>query len=152
MSSLERVLKVAQGPARAMEALRTSLEELDWITVRDAGGQIICKQKGRFDHFNPVEAVLKVSEKDGGSVILIDAKNLGIGTLQHDFLMGQIEKLLAALMVHLEDAPVVKADPAVDCSEAQSIAREIEALSELHRKGELSEIEFKKAKERILGS
>jgi hypothetical protein len=105
---------------------------------------LVFREKQRFDPFNPVEIEIHVTETDRGSLIELEGKNLGVGPYQETHVKRKIFELMDRLE---EDLPrEEKPEKLVD----DDIVHELEVLSKLHSQGILTDVEFSRAKKKLL--
>ncbi len=146
MSSIQESVKLGSDSVNVMTSLITVISELDWILLDRGGRSLVFREKRRFDHFNHIEGKLEISGNGEEQEIILNISNSGIGSVQEEYLRGKVSEFLLLLKDQ------IYMGQEVENGDDGSISRDIENLSILHRKGELSDDEFKKAKTKLLNN
>jgi len=123
--------------------------ELGWSIIESEETLFKIKEKDRFDYYNPLEMEIEMLPYNKSSVELkVQAKNAGYGPVQDEYIKSQVIRFIDAVKraTHGDDEDISSREGEID----HSIAIELERVAKLHVEGELTDEEFRKAKERIL--
>ena len=146
MSNIQESVKLGSNTFNVMTSLITVISELDWILLERGERSLVFREKRRFDHFSHIEGRLEISDNGEDREIILDISNSGIGSVQEKYLRGKVSEFLLLLKYQIDMEQEVEDD------ESRSISRDIENLSILHREGELSDDEFRRAKTKLLNN
>lgn len=132
-------------PEALRRACEAAVSELDLSTLEEDLAVIRSREKVRFDAYNPVDIELLFDEGPEGIDLQIKAENEGVGPYQEHHVKAKVQDLMSRIRIELEryedDLPAN--DPGI-------IMNELRMLSELRSKGVITDIEYMRAKERLL--
>ena len=133
-----------------LEVVQRVVEELDWSVISSTDDQITLKEKDRFDYYNALEMTIRlVDVEDGHIEMRINAHNAGYGPVQDEYVKTQVLRFISAVKITIEkDFPDSEIDEDDDTN--HSLSLELERLVKLHEEGELTDEEFKRAKEKVI--
>lgn len=127
------------------------VEELDWSVISNSDEEIILKEKDRFDYYNALEMTINLNGlEDGQTEMEVLAHNAGYGPVQDEYIKNQVLRFITAVKLAVEnDLPETEIEEEADNN--HSLSLELERLVKLHEEGELTDEEFKRAKEKVIG-
>lgn len=132
-------------PEHVRELVQNAIADLDLIIERDSRGNIILKEKYRFDHFNQVELEVELQDAEGDCLISIEGQNQGASGIQLRHVRAKVLELLSRIQIDLEY--MEGGEP--DLTDPEVI-RELGLISDLRSNGALTDHEFEIAKKKIL--
>jgi len=128
-------------------ACEMAVRDLDLTTLDDRRNHLLSREKSRFDAYNPVDIEVLFDEGPDGITLRLNGKNEGIGPYQEHHVRSKVLDLMSRIQLDIEfldeEAPV---------NDTGIISSELRMLSELHAKGVITDIEYMRAKERLLES
>lgn len=144
MSKFSTEVRVNASVSDVLRKGQSILEEMDLLFEDRSMSSLVFREKQRFDPFNPVEIEVHVKETGRGSLIELEGENLGVGPYQETHVKRKIFELMDRLEEDLPKAE--KSERIVN----DDIVHELEVLSRLHSQGILTEVEFARAKKKLL--
>jgi hypothetical protein len=151
MSTFERKELIKTRNIPTIDILQHVVHELDWSVINSSDDRIVLKEKDRFDYYNALEMTIDLNQGDSDSVeMTVKAHNDGYGPVQDEYIKNQVLRFISAIKLAIEKiAPV----PMNEDEEYQdnSLSLELERLAKLHEEGELTDEEFSRAKEKVIG-
>ena len=144
MSRFSTEVRVNASVSEVLRKGQSILEEMGLLFEDRSMSMIVFKEKPRFDPFNPAEVEVHVRENSGDTVIELDGRNLGENPYQET----HVKRLIFELMDRLEED--LPRNERQFLSGEPGIAEELEVLSRLHSQGILTDIEFARAKKKLL--
>ncbi|MBN1539536.1 MAG: SHOCT domain-containing protein [Candidatus Thermoplasmatota archaeon] len=133
-------------PPVLKKACRIAVGDLDLFELDTGRDHILSREKARFDTYNPVDIELLFEEGPYGIELRINGENEGVGPFQEHHVKAKVLDLLSRIQIDL-DFLEDKA-PLNDTGEMSS---ELRMLSDLYARGVITDIEFLRAKRRLLG-
>ena len=141
MSRFSSEFRADASKAEIIRSGQSILEDMGLLFEDRNKDFVMFKEKIRFDPYNPVEVLIRVTEKDNGSLIEINGNNLGLGPYQDT----HVKRLIFELMDRMQ-SKIGSNHELMD----PSIVSELQLLSKLHSRGILTDVEFTRAKHRLL--
>lgn len=148
MSRIQEIVNLGSETDNILSIIVDTISELDWIVQEKEINMVKFREKRRFDHFNHVEGRISFETGNFDTELNIDIWNSGIGTLQDNYLKGKLSELMVLLKYNYDQE--INEMELEDLHKDGNLADEMESLSRLHRKGELSDLEFQIAKTKLL--
>jgi len=122
-----------------------AVQDLDLTTLDMRRDHLLSREKARFDTYNPVDIEVLFEEGPDGITLRLTGENEGIGPYQEHHVRAKVLDLMSRIQLDIEfldeEAPV---------NDTGIISSELRMLSELHAKGVITDIEYMRAKERLL--
>ena len=148
MSNIQENVNIGSETDNILSVIVETISELDWIMQEKEPNRVVFREKRRFDHFNHVEGIISIEYDPRNTILQIDIWNSGMGSIQEEYLRGKLSELILNLKYNIDE---MKKDLELEGhSRMRNIADEMESLSRLHREGDLSDMEFKIAKTKLL--
>ncbi|MFW3145340.1 MAG: SHOCT domain-containing protein [Thermoplasmatota archaeon] len=149
MSRIQEYMDLQARKEDLVSDIEMISSNFDWFILKSDRGSIIMREKDRFDHFNPVEVNIRLMDSDNGTRLFISCSNSGYGPVQDNYVRDQYQRLLSAISI----ASRKHRDAYLMENEMEpSIVEQLKKLAQLHDRGELTDEEFKLAKEKVLNS
>ncbi|MGA1872946.1 MAG: SHOCT domain-containing protein [Thermoplasmatota archaeon] len=133
------------SPATLKRACEMAVGDLDLNKLEDRADHITSREKARFDTYNPVDIEILFQEGPAGVTLQVTGENEGIGPYQEHHVRAKVLDLLSRVQIDLEFL-----DDRKPVNDTGVISNELRMLSELHAKGIITDIEYHRAKERLL--
>jgi len=149
MSSYRESVILRLGIENLNETVRDVLSGFDWFFLEKKDRMLRVREKDRFDYYNPLEMEILIEPTHIGTRVEISANNSGYGPVQDEYIKGQVVRFLMALRKKEEETKEHKVMFVAEETDP-SLSKELEKLSRLHDMGELTDEEFRKAKEKVL--
>jgi len=146
MSRYEKDIKVQVPPDVLRVTCENALQELDLLLDEKGIDSLRSHEKFRFDAYNPVDIEISIEEDESGSNLHISGISDGFGPLQDIHVRNKILELLSRIQIDTDYGP-----PSSRMNGSPNLINELELLSRLHSRGVLSDFEFQRAKEKLLG-
>ncbi len=141
MSRFSSEFRANATKAEIIRSGQSILEEMGLLFEDRNEDLVIFKEKLRFDPYNPVEVQIRVTEKENGSMIEIKGNNMGLGPYQDT----HVKRLIFELMDRMQS----KIGSSHDMMDP-NIVSELQLLSKLHSTGILTDVEYSRAKQKLL--
>ena len=144
MSSFTGGFEVPVPGSEVMKIGCSVIEEMDLIPGKIDGSMIVFREKMRFDPFNPVEIRLEIESENDHTMVKIEVSNEGIGSFQETHVRRKALQIIERIESEISLNPRTE--------EEHPEHGEIEMLSRLHSMGVLTDVEFERAKMKVLCS
>jgi hypothetical protein len=134
-----------------IEIVQHVVNELDWSVISSSEDKIVLKEKDRFDYYNALEMTIDLLQSKNDIIeMTINAHNDGYGPVQDEYIKNQVLRFITAIKTAIEK---IRPHPEIYDEEDlnNSLSLELERLAKLHEEGELTDEEFSKAKEKVIG-
>jgi hypothetical protein len=125
------------------------LSDFDWFLIQKEDKLLKVREKDRFDYYNPLEMEIQMEPSPVGTRLDISASNSGYGPVQDEYIRGQVVKFLMAVRKK-EDELREENIKVIAAGRDRSLSKELEKLARLHEIGELTDEEFRRAKEKVI--
>jgi len=134
-----------------MAACRAAVAELRWKVEVQSDRSLVCKEQAPAlgSMTTPAKFEIDLHEVTDGTLVDVNASNLGFGPFKSNYVKGQAGAFYNQLLVVLDRrrATVQATSPA-----ATSLSSELQNLASLRDSGVLSQAEFEAAKAKLLAS
>ncbi|MGA1792576.1 MAG: SHOCT domain-containing protein [Thermoplasmatota archaeon] len=122
-----------------------AVRDMDLATIEDRKDHLLSRERIRFDAYNPVDIEVLFDEGPDGITLRLTGENEGQGPYQEHHVRAKVLDLMSRIQLDVEfldeEAPV---------NDTGIISSELRMLSELHAKGIITDVEYMRAKERLL--
>jgi hypothetical protein len=125
------------------------LSDFDWFLIEKENNILKVREKDRFDYYNPLEMDILMEPSHVGTRLDVSATNSGYGPVQDEYIKGQVVRFLMAVRKK-EDELREENIKNIIAGRDGSLSKELEKLARLHEIGELTDEEFRRAKERVI--
>ncbi len=125
------------------------LSEFDWFLIEKDSNLLKVREKDRFDYYNPLEMEIVMETSHVGTRLDVSATNSGYGPVQDEYVKGQVVRFLMAVRKK-EDELREENIRNIKAGREGSLSKELEKLARLHEMGELTDEEFRRAKEKVI--
>ena len=126
-------------------ACEMALSELDMPPTSNIDDSLVSREKLRFDAYNPVTVEISIEEGELGSQLNLTGANDGIGPYQEHHVRSKILELLSRIQIDLD-----KIEEQTPINDTGELSAELEMLTNLHKNGILTDIQFLRAKEDLM--
>jgi hypothetical protein len=146
--NIEFILKITSD--NAVNICKTAIAQMNWRIMNESSTSITFKEAAvQVTSFTwPAEITVKIKPRQNETVVSLYGSIFAFGPIQAGHLEGQMGRFKNLLEV---SANQIIQNSSSSQKKEMSLSNEIERLAELHKKGILTDVEFKNAKEKLIG-
>lgn len=133
-------------PLVLKKACMMAVGDLDLFQLESDRDRILSRERIRFDTYNQVDIELLFEDGPHGTELRINGENEGIGPFQEHHVRAKVMDLMNRIQADLDIL-----DDKIPVNDTGEITNELRMLSDLHVKGVITDVEFLRAKKRLLG-